>query len=115
MRWPRPFCESSANRDSPRSYPPTRAPKLRNSTGPSFSRNGRIFYARSRVPLVHDFVIRAYQRLPAPLRNVAATLQGYRLRAWRYGPESERLIGEALERETWSADRWLSWQQERLS
>lgn len=59
--------------------------------------------------------LRIYHRLPPPLRSVAATLHGWRLRRWRYGPETERLVEEALERESWSADRWRAWRQERLA
>lgn len=56
-----------------------------------------------------------YHRLPASARSLAASLHGVRLRAWRYGPETERLVKEALEREDWSPERWRSWQEERLA
>lgn len=56
-----------------------------------------------------------YHRLPPPARNLAATLRGYYLRSWRYGPETERLVEEALERERWSAEQWQRWQEERLA
>jgi phenylacetate-CoA ligase len=61
-----------------------------------------------------DHVLHLYHRLPGPARSVVASLRGYRLRSWRYGPETERLVGEALERESWSAERWESWREERL-
>ena len=32
----------------------------------------------------------------------------------RYGPESERLVQEALKRETWTAGQWASYHQEKL-
>jgi phenylacetate-CoA ligase len=57
----------------------------------------------------------AYRKLPASTRSVAASLRGFYLRAWRYGPETAQLVAEALEREQWSADRWRVWQQERLT
>ena len=60
-------------------------------------------------------LLRLYHRSPAPLRSAAASLRGYQLRAWRYGPETERLVEEALGRERWSAERWMSWQEERLA
>ena len=47
-----------------------------------------------------DTLLRLYHRLPAPMRSVTANLRGLYLRSWRYGPESERLIAEALERES---------------
>jgi len=49
------------------------------------------------------------------MRSVAASLRGLYLRSWRYGPESERLVAEALEREHWSAERFKAWQEERLA
>lgn len=62
-----------------------------------------------------DRLLRFYHALPPPLRSAAATLRGYRLRWWRYGPESERLVAEALEREHWAAERLKAWQEERLA
>lgn len=59
--------------------------------------------------------LKIYHFSPYPLRVVAASLRGYYLRSWRYGPETERLVAEALERETWSQERWQGWQQERLA
>lgn len=46
---------------------------------------------------------------------MAASARGYYLRWWRYGPETERLVQEALERDHWSAARWKAWQEERLA
>lgn len=56
-----------------------------------------------------------YHRLPAPARSAAATLRGLYLRMWRFGPESERLMQEALERDNWPAERWQRWRDERLA
>ncbi len=67
------------------------------------------------APAMGDTLLRAYHRLPAPLRSVAATLRGHYLRSWRYGPETARLIEEARDREQWSADRWRVWREERLA
>src|SRR5713101_5601782 len=61
-----------------------------------------------------DTLLKLYHRLPAPIRSVAASLRGLYLRSWRYGPETERLVEEALEREHWSPERWKAWQEERL-
>ncbi|WP_406700195.1 hypothetical protein V5E97_15330 [Singulisphaera sp. Ch08] len=55
-----------------------------------------------------------YHKLPYPLRVLAATARGHVLRQRRYGPESDQLVAEALERESWSAKRWDDWQRERL-
>lgn len=53
--------------------------------------------------------------MPAPLQSVVAGVRGRQLRSWRYGPETDRLVEEALERERWSADRWRAWRDERLA
>jgi phenylacetate-CoA ligase len=59
--------------------------------------------------------LKLYHALPPGLRGMAATAHGYRLRRARYGPESEEMIREALERETWSLSRIREWQRERLA
>jgi phenylacetate-CoA ligase len=64
---------------------------------------------------MHSSVLRAYHRLPPALRSVAATLRGAYLRSWRYGPETERLIEDALEREQWTAARWDAWRGEQIA
>jgi phenylacetate-CoA ligase len=56
-----------------------------------------------------------YHHLPGWGRSAAATLRGALLRRQRYGPETDRLVEEAMEREYWSARRWRDWQQERLA
>src|SRR5689334_8197187 len=58
--------------------------------------------------------LRLYHRLPYPLRPTAASLRGWQLRFWRYGPETEVLAAEALSRECWSPQQWKRWQEERL-
>jgi phenylacetate-CoA ligase len=64
---------------------------------------------------MNDGILSLYHRLPAPARSLAATLRGLYLSRWRYGPDTERLVEEALERERWSAERWRSWREERLA
>ncbi len=56
-----------------------------------------------------------YHAMPYPLQVLAASLRGYRLKHLRYGNETERLVAEALERDSWSADHWKAWQEERLA
>ena len=56
-----------------------------------------------------------YHLSPAWARSAAATLHGARLRRQRYGPETDRLVEEAMEREYWSPQKWREWQQERLA
>lgn len=56
-----------------------------------------------------------YHRLPPRAQSAAATLRGLYLRSWRYGGETESLIAEALERETWAPERWRAHREERLA
>ena len=59
--------------------------------------------------------LKIYHGLPHPLRMLAATARGYYLRWWRYGPETEQLVEDALDRETWGPERWKVWQEDRLA
>jgi phenylacetate-CoA ligase len=61
-----------------------------------------------------DWKYQLYLHLPPALRNVAATIRGRQLRYWRYGPETEQLAAEALERDRWSAAQWTTFQENRL-
>ena len=61
-----------------------------------------------------DWLMQLYHLSPYPLKVLAASAKGYYLRWWRYGPETERLVQEALERENWSREKWRAWQGERL-
>jgi len=56
-----------------------------------------------------------YHQLPYSLRVLAASAKGYSLRFWRYGSDTERLIREALDRDSWSSERWRIWREERLA
>jgi phenylacetate-CoA ligase len=59
--------------------------------------------------------LRIYHRLPPQGRTVVATLRGFYLRYWRYGPESESLVDAALEREQWSQKQWTSYLENRTA
>ncbi len=61
-----------------------------------------------------ESLLRLYHLFPYPLKVLAASAWGAYLRWWRYGPETERLIAEALEREYWSPEQWKIWQENRL-
>ena len=63
---------------------------------------------------MRDSLLNFYHHLPPSLRSLAGSLNGLRLRHWRYGPETERLIEEANERDSWSQERWKTWQEEKL-
>lgn len=62
-----------------------------------------------------DWLLKIYHRLPYPARSLMAMARGYQLRRWRYGPETERLVEEALAREAWTPEQWKGYQEERLS
>lgn len=62
-----------------------------------------------------DWKLRLYHQMPPIARNWVASMRGYQLRSWRYGPETEHLIEEALDRESWSTSQWQTWRDERLA
>ena len=64
---------------------------------------------------MHDAAARLYELLPACLRTLPASARGLQLRRWRYGPDTERLVESALEREHWGPKQWEQWQQEQLA
>jgi len=66
-------------------------------------------------PHVNRRLLGLYHRLPTPARNAAAAMRGLYLRSWRYGPETDRLADEAIDREHWSAAQWSAWRGERLA
>ena len=76
---------------------------------------GAIHRTSSGALVVSDMLLRVYHRMPPVARSLAASLRGLYLRSWRYGPETERLVLEARERETWTPERWRSWREERLA
>lgn len=59
-------------------------------------------------------VLALYHRLPGWARSCAATARGLQLSSWRYGPESDQLVAEALERDRWSPARRRAWTEQRL-
>ncbi len=63
---------------------------------------------------MNPMLMRIYQNAPGPMRDAISTLGGYYLRGWRYGPETERLVMEALERDSWGPDRWNTWREDQL-
>jgi phenylacetate-CoA ligase len=60
-------------------------------------------------------LLKVYHSLPYPFRAIAVYARGIQLRWWRYGPETEKLVSEALERDEWNATQWKNWQEERLA
>lgn len=56
-----------------------------------------------------------YGSLPPRLQSAAASIRGLQLRSWRYGPETDRLVAEAGERENWDERRWEAFREESLA
>src|SRR4051812_35812461 len=63
---------------------------------------------------MHLLLLSFYHHLPPIARDAAATLHGYKLRSWRYGPDTDQLVEQVLERDSWSLDQWKTYQEERL-
>jgi phenylacetate-CoA ligase len=61
-----------------------------------------------------SFALDIYHRLPPSSRNAVVSLRGYYLNWWRYDSSTDRLVDEALERESWSSTEWNSWQSNKL-
>lgn len=59
--------------------------------------------------------LRVYHLLPNVGRTMAVNLQGWLFRRGRYGPETDRLVEEAIERESWTPEQWKKWKEERLA
>lgn len=59
--------------------------------------------------------LQIYYALPYPFKVLGVSLYGYSLHRWRYGSDTETLVKETLERDTWSTKRWKTWQEERLA
>lgn len=57
---------------------------------------------------------RVYDAMPIGAKSIMASLYGYYLRYWRYGPETEQWVDTVLAREYWSSDAWEEWQQPRI-
>jgi len=55
-----------------------------------------------------------YQYLPYPLKALAATIRGYQLNKWRFGLQTQVLVLEATERESWAPEKWQTWQSKKL-
>ncbi len=64
---------------------------------------------------MRESVLALYHRLPGPVQSAAASVHGWRLKRWRYGPETDRLVADAFAREKWSPEQWSAFQRERLT
>src|SRR5215510_3616829 len=73
------------------------------------------YRARRLFIRMNDRLLSIYHSLPPRLRSWAASLRGLQLRNWRYGADAERLVSEVLEHESWSAEKWGRWREERLA
>lgn len=64
---------------------------------------------------MNDAILNIYNKLPYSFKSFAASVYGHYLKQWRYGPETEKLVEEALARERWDPARWEKWKEERLA
>jgi phenylacetate-CoA ligase len=55
-----------------------------------------------------------YFAMPYPLKTIAASIHGYKLKVWRYGDNLEDQVLSALERESWNHIQWQEYQQTNL-
>lgn len=62
-----------------------------------------------------SLALKIYHRLPPTSRSVVASLRGYYLNWWRYDAKTDDLVEQALERDSWSTQKWDDWQAERLT
>ena len=62
-----------------------------------------------------DQIKSIYSKFPYPFKIIGASLWGFYLKWLRYGLETEQLIDEAYERESWEKDRWISWYERRIA
>lgn len=60
-------------------------------------------------------LINIYPLLPYPFKVVAATGKGFILNSIRYDKYTDRMVEEALSRESWTPLQWKNWQEENLS
>jgi phenylacetate-CoA ligase len=56
-----------------------------------------------------------YEKMPPSVQSILASVYGYKLRRWRYGPDTEKLVNQAIERQTYTSEQWKNYQEERLS
>jgi phenylacetate-CoA ligase len=56
-----------------------------------------------------------YGVLPHRAKSIAASVRGFQLQQWRYGPETDDLVEEAVERESWSGVQWRCFQEGKLA
>ena len=55
-----------------------------------------------------------YFNSPYFVKCLMATIEGYRLINWRYSKQTEELINNYYERETWSKNDWQIWSQNQI-
>lgn len=62
-----------------------------------------------------SFALSLYNHLPPTFRSFAASLRGLYLHRQRYDKETEKLVGQILERDFWSEKQWKQWQEDELA
>lgn len=59
--------------------------------------------------------LQVYNRMPYSLRCAAASLQGIRIQRTRYGGATGALVDQAVDRESWTVERWRTWRGAALA
>lgn len=62
-----------------------------------------------------SLALKIYHSLPPSSRTLVASLRGYYLNWCRYDRQTDKLVEEALERDSWTDAQWNNWQSERLA
>jgi phenylacetate-CoA ligase len=62
-----------------------------------------------------DTLLSLYHHFPYKFQTLAASTRGFYLDRLRYGPETDKIIAQSIEREHWNPSQWKTWHEERLS
>jgi phenylacetate-CoA ligase len=62
-----------------------------------------------------DKIKNLYHSMPYPLKVLGASMYGHYLRGWRYGFDTSERVERALQRESWSQEKWKDWREEQLA
>jgi len=64
---------------------------------------------------VNQHLLSLYNLLPVGWRSVIVSVYGYNIQHWRRPKDADKLVQEALQRDSWTQDQWKAWQQEQVT
>lgn len=73
------------------------------------------FHANDPPRKEFKMLLSLYHSLPPLVKDLAASIKGWQLQRLRYGAETGQLVQEAFARESWSAEQWRAWHEEKLA